>query len=110
MFGRNCLFRVIKPIFIVFYPEYVSSSSLQTIIESSIWELSGAMKDSQKSYAIKKISLPENFDFDHSLLRNYVDQSLNVISYVQIIPEGDKLFIKNSFPAAKPYLMMGLQT
>lgn len=99
-----------NPIFIVFYPEHVSSTALQTNIESSIRELGGALKDSQGSYQIKKIALPQNFDFDHSLLRKHVDQSTYVISYVRLIPEGDRVFIKHGFPASLPYLNMGFET
>jgi len=54
--------------------------------------------------------LPEDFDFDHSLLRSHIDQSTYVITYVRLIPERDQVFIKHSFPAGLPYLNMGFDT
>ncbi len=96
-------------IFIVFYPDNVSSPSLKRSIENGMRELPRRLIGLENTYRIKKIALPASFNFDHSLLKEYVDQSPYVISYVQVIPDGKQAFLKLGFPSAVPYYRMGFK-
>ncbi len=107
---KGLFFESNNPIFIVFYPEQVSSPTLQNSIESSVRGVPERLKGGKDYFSVKKVVLPEKFDFEHSLLKNHVDKLASVISYVLLIPEGEKVFVKTGFPAGLPYLKMGFQS
>jgi hypothetical protein len=107
---KGLFFETDNPIFIVFYPEQVSSPTLQNSIESSVPDVPEQLKSGKNYFPVKKVILPEKFDFEHSLLKRHTDKLTSVISYVLLIPEGEKLLIKTGFPAGLPYLKIGLQS
>lgn len=96
--------------FVVLYPEWNFSFSVQTSVESAMRLLPIAIKGTDESYKVYRIALPKDFEFDSSLLKRRMDKSDSVIGYINLLPsEGEKIHLKYGFPAAQPFLKLGLQ-
>jgi len=99
-----------EPAMALFYPTGVTDPVLQQALDNAVREMPSVISGEGRSFKINKIEIPENFDFDRSLLKRKLDRATSIISYMILVPDGKNMFLKLTFPPGLPYLDLGINT